>query len=310
MTRERRPASLALQAPAKVNLFLAVLGKRPDGYHDLETLMVAVDLTDTLEFWPDESGALTLTCDAPDLTTGPDNLVLRAAERLKRHVSHPGGAAIHLAKRIPIQAGLAGGSSDAAATLKGLNRLWNLGLPDAELARLGAEIGSDVAFFFAPGAAWCTGRGERVEPITLGRPLDLVLASPAVGLATADVFRRVTVPETPIPGDAMRAAAVLGDVDEIGRLLHNRLQAPAEELCPEVRAIRHRLAATGPGGCLMTGSGTTVFALCRDRSDAVRVARTMGADVFDPAPHDGTQGHPTTGPGRTGWNIRVVRSCV
>src|SRR5438132_11639998 len=165
MTRERRPAALALQAPAKVNLFLEVLGKRPDGYHDLETLMVAVDVTDTLEFWPDESGALTLTCDAPGLTTGPDNLVLRAADRLKRHANYPGGAAIHLAKSIPMQAGLAGGSSDAATSLKGLNRLWNLGLPDAELARLAAEIGSDVAFFFAPGAAWCTGRGEKVEPM-------------------------------------------------------------------------------------------------------------------------------------------------
>src|SRR5262249_968079 len=175
MTRERRPASLATQAPAKVNLFLEVLGKRPDGYHDLEPLMVAVDVTDTLEFWPDESGALTLTCDAPGLTTGPDNLVLRAAESLKRQVNHRGGAAIHLAKRIPIQAGLAGGSSDAATTLKALNRLWNLGLTDTELARVGAEIGSDVAFFFASGAAWCTGRGEKVEPITLGRPLDFVL---------------------------------------------------------------------------------------------------------------------------------------
>ena len=92
MTRERRPAALALQAPAKVNLFLEVLGKRPDGYHDLETLMVAVDLTDTLEFWPDESGALTLTCDAPGLTTGPGNLVLCAANSLKRHAKYAGGA--------------------------------------------------------------------------------------------------------------------------------------------------------------------------------------------------------------------------
>src|SRR5439155_2148134 len=109
--------------------------------------------------------------------TGPGNLVLCAANSLKRHAKYAGGAAIHLAKRIPMQAGLAGGSSDAAATLKGLNRLWSLGLPDVELARLGAEVGSDVAFFFAPGAAWCTGRGEKVEPVTLGRTLDFVLAS-------------------------------------------------------------------------------------------------------------------------------------
>src|SRR5262249_36583703 len=156
-----------------------------------------------------------------------DNLVLRAAESLKRQVNHRGGAAIHLAKRIPIQAGLAGGAGDAAATLKTVNRPRELGRTDTGGARGGAGRRRGGAVLFAPGAAWCTGRGEKVEPITLGRPLDFVLASPAVGLATADVFRRVTVPETPIPGDAMRAAAGRDDVDEIGRLLHNRLQAPA-----------------------------------------------------------------------------------
>src|SRR5262245_8635037 len=172
MPSERDSQSLSLLAPAKVNLFLEVLGKRPDGYHDLETLMVAIDLCDRLEFRPDDSGAVTLTCDDPGLTCGPANLVLKAADRLRRHTNHSGGARIHLAKRIPMQAGLGGGSSDAATTLKGLTRLWSLGLPDSELAKIGAEVGSDVAFFFSPGAAWCTGRGEKVEPVTLGRTLE------------------------------------------------------------------------------------------------------------------------------------------
>src|SRR5262245_17549632 len=120
MPRERGTDALVVQTPAKVNLHLEVLAKRADGYHDLETLLVAVTLHDTLEFRPDDSGALTLTCDRPDLSCGPDNLVLKAAEALRKHAGFTGGAAIHLAKRIPMQAGLGGGSSDAAATLSGL----------------------------------------------------------------------------------------------------------------------------------------------------------------------------------------------
>src|SRR5438067_3423529 len=163
MSRDRVTDALVVETPAKVNLHLEILARRPDGYHDLETLLVAVSLYDTLEFRPDRSGALTLTCNRPDLSCGPDNLVLKAAAALRRHSGYSGGAAIHLTKVIPMQAGLAGGSSDAAATLSGLNRLWNLGLEKDELARLGAEIGSDVPFFFAAPAAWCTVRGEIVE---------------------------------------------------------------------------------------------------------------------------------------------------
>jgi 4-diphosphocytidyl-2-C-methyl-D-erythritol kinase len=307
MPSERDSPTLSLLAPAKVNLFLEVLGKRPDGYHDLETLMVAVDLRDQLEFWPDES--LTLTCDDPGLTCGPDNLVLKAAERLRQVANYRGGVRIRLEKRIPMQAGLGGGSSDAAATLKGLNRLWKLGLPDAELARLGGEVGSDVAFFFSPGAAWCTGRGEKVEPVTMGRQLDFVLACPGVGLSTANVFRRVSVPAKPQSGEMLRRAVEHGDVEEIGRRLHNRLQEPAEALCPAVREAREKLQKAGPAGALMTGSGSAVFAVCRDRSDAIRVARTMSAEVGAPSPDDGAEGHAPAGPAGGRFTLHLVRSC-
>src|SRR5205085_2403024 len=179
-------------------------------------------------------------------------LVCRAAELVRRRAGHAGGVAIRLWKRIPLAAGLAGGSSDAAATLAGLNRLWRLGWTRAELAGLGAELGSDVAFFFFTPAAWCTGRGERVEPLSLGRPLDLVLACPAVGLSTAQVFRHVTVPAHPLVGDEVRRAAAAGDVVELGRRLHNRLQPVAERLCPAVADLRVRLASLGPAGQLMS----------------------------------------------------------
>src|SRR5438477_7604267 len=184
MWSTRTADGLVVRAPAKVNLFLEVLGKRPDGYHDLATLMVAVSLFDTLEIKEDPSATITLDLvppaeapgaeDRPALTPGPDNLVWRAADLLRRHAGHPRGARLRLRKRIPLAAGLAGGSSDAAATLLGLNRLWRLGLTDAELARLGAELGSDVAFFLHGPAAWCTGRGEVITPLRAGRELWLV----------------------------------------------------------------------------------------------------------------------------------------
>lgn len=293
MLIHRQGGAVIVRAPAKVNLFLEVLRKRADGYHDLETLMVAVNLYDTLEFRDDPAGALSLSCDLPDLPVGPDNLVCRAAEVLRRHTGHPGGATIRLWKRIPAAAGLAGGSSDAAATLAGLNRLWRLGLTCTELARLGAEVGSDVAFFFATPAAWCTGRGEVVTPLRLGRPLDLVLACPMTGLSTAEVFRALTPPADPCDGGLLRAAAEAGDIEQVGRCLHNRLQDAAERLCPEVAEARAMLVRSQPVGVLMSGSGSTVFALCRSSAEAVNLTRGLRPTRRD----------------AVGPRVLVVRSC-
>src|SRR5262245_5915065 len=132
MLSERHADAVTVRAPAKVNLFLEVLAKRSDGYHDIATLMVAVSLYDTLEFKEDSTGQIRLSCDQPALSTGPDNLVCRVAEAMRRRTGSTRGAAIHLRKRIPMAAGLAGGSTNAAATLVGLNQLWELGLPASE----------------------------------------------------------------------------------------------------------------------------------------------------------------------------------
>jgi 4-diphosphocytidyl-2-C-methyl-D-erythritol kinase len=237
--------------------------------------MVAVSLYDTLAFEEEASGEVLLRCDHPKLGTGPDNLVWRAATLLKRHTGCAGGARIRLVKRIPLAAGLAGGSSDAAATLAGLNRLWRLGLGRPELARLGAALGSDVAFFFSTPAAWCTGRGEQVAPVRLNRPLFFVLACPPAGLATRDVYAGVTVPEAPRTGEEIRRAVAGGGAEEIGRLLHNRLEPVAEGLCPAVAVWKNRLGELGPAGRLMSGSGTSLFALCRDQREALRIARGL-----------------------------------
>jgi len=275
MLIERSADGVGVRAPAKVNLFLEVLARRPDGYHDIATLMVAVSLCDRLDFKEEASGRIELRCDRPDLSVGPDNLVYRAAELLRQRLGCRRGARIDLTKRIPWAAGLAGGSSDAAAALAGLNLLWQLGLSQTELAALGAELGSDVAFFFATPAAWCTGRGEVVTPVPLGRALDLVLVCPVVGLATPAVYRGVQVPAQPVDGGPILRAAAAGDLTELGRHLHNRLQGPAERLCPEVARLHACLAALQPLGQLMSGSGSSLFALCRDRREALRLAREL-----------------------------------
>ncbi len=262
-------------APAKVNLYLEVLAKRLDGYHEIETLMMAVNLYDTLVFKEDASGEVLLRCNRRELSTGPDNLVVRAARLLQEHTGCTRGARIRLAKRIPLAAGLAGGSTDAAAALAGLNRLWRLGLTGPELAALAAQLGSDVPFFFTTPAAWCSGRGEVVTAAPLPRRLWLVLLCPPFGLATADVYRNVAVPQRPGAAEEMRRAVACGDAEAIGRRLHNRLQGAALWLRPELADSLNRLKALGPAGQAMSGSGSTLFALCRDHREAARIAREL-----------------------------------
>ncbi|MDR3632818.1 MAG: 4-(cytidine 5'-diphospho)-2-C-methyl-D-erythritol kinase [Isosphaeraceae bacterium] len=269
-------------APAKLNLFLEVLGKRPDGYHELESLMVAVDLYDTLSFADDASGRVTLRCDDPSLPTDGRNLVVKAAERLRAESGCPRGAAIELRKSIPAQAGLAGGSSDAAAALVALDRLWELNTPPGRLSELAGEIGSDVPFFLHGPAAVCRGRGERVEELAPPRALHFVLVCPEVGLSTADVYRHVTPPARPRPIGPVVQALAGGGTAALGSCLFNRLQSPAEELAPVLRHVRDGLAElVGPSldGSLMSGSGSAYFGLARDRGaaeDAARRLETLG----------------------------------
>jgi 4-diphosphocytidyl-2-C-methyl-D-erythritol kinase len=275
MLLERFAGDVVVWAPAKVNLHLEILAKRPDGYHALETLMVAVNLCDTLVLQDDPAGPLTLKCNRPEVPAGPDNLVLRAAQLLRDATGCQRGARIRLVKRIPMAAGLAGGSTDAAATLAGLNRLWGLDLPEQRLLELGAKLGSDVAFFFRTPAAWCTGHGEIVTPASLGKKLWLALWCPPFGLATAEVYGKVEVPALPRSGDAIRQALAAGDVKLVGRLLHNRLQEAAEKVRPEIAEYQGRLERLSPAGACMSGSGSTLLALGQDRQNAVRIAQEL-----------------------------------
>jgi 4-diphosphocytidyl-2-C-methyl-D-erythritol kinase len=267
-------SQVVVRAPAKVNLFLEVLAKRADGYHDIATLMLAVRLYDTLVFAA-QNGEPSLECNRADLSVGPDNLVLKAARLLQEKTGCQRGVRIRLVKRIPMAAGLAGGSTDAAATLVGLNKLWGLGRSDAELAQWSGEIGSDIPFFFHTPAAFCTGRGEKVAPQMVGRALDLVLVCPKEGLSTAAVYRTTILPDKPLSGEEICRALAAGDVNAVGRLLHNRLQTPAEKLNPTVARWQQRLGQLGALGQMMSGSGSSLFALCRDRSHAESIAQDV-----------------------------------
>ncbi len=265
-------------APAKLNLFLEVLGRRADGYHDIESLMVTVDLCDTLTFEATSSGRIEFACDDPSLPTGSANLVVRAAERWQAATGSVEGARITLQKVIPAQAGLAGGSSDAAATLEGLNRLGGLDMPPDQFDALAADLGSDVTFFRHGPLALCRGRGERVEPLALPGALHFVLVSPLVGVATIDVYRLVVPPARPRSTDGITKALANGNTKVLGREFFNRLQPVAESLVPPLGAIRDALANLGPSldGHLMSGSGSSYFGLARDRAAAMDAAQRLG----------------------------------
>jgi 4-diphosphocytidyl-2-C-methyl-D-erythritol kinase len=262
-------------APAKVNLYLEVLAKRPDGYHTIETLMVTAGLFDTLVVRSAPNGDATLTCTDPALSVGEGNLVMRAARLLQQRAGTSRGCRMRLVKRIPMAAGLAGGSTDAAAALAGLNQLWELKLTRDALARLGGELGSDVPFFFHGPAAWCTGRGEIVTPVPVNAYFDLVLLCPNFGMPTAEVYRHVTVPERPQGGAALRQALAGGDVAELGKGLFNRLQGAAVRLDSRVAEYYKRLADLAPAGQLMSGSGSSLFALCRGPEETERITAAL-----------------------------------
>ena len=256
---------ICLRAPAKLNLYLRVLGRRPDGYHEIETLFERLDLADELTFEPQPSG-ITLTCSDSHLSCGGDNLVLKAARLLQRTSGTPRGARIHLTKRIPLAAGLGGGSSDAAATLLGLTKLWELSLAPEQLIELAATLGSDVPFFLAPTPfAVGRGRGEACEPVA-GPHLAHVLVVPEERLSTQEVYAGARFNLTaPKPSITMVLHALSnGSPRELAEGLWNDLEPEAIRRCPVISSIQKHLRDLGCLTTLVSGSGSAVFGLCRD----------------------------------------------
>lgn len=280
---------VVVQAPAKLNLFLEILGKRPDGYHEIETLMVPISWYDTVLFHPEPSGQIRFRCkllvpsqppvsaQIPWVPEGRDNLVVQAVELLRQAAGVRQGAQIELVKRIPPGAGLGGGSSDAAAALVGANLGWKLYWPPAALLPLASRLGSDVPFFLAGGPAICRGRGEIVQPLWPVGSWHFVVVHPPAGLSTAEVYRHCEVPNRPRSIEAIQGAWQQGDKAALGNLLWNRLEPIAEKLCPWIARLRAQLAHQEVLGHQLTGSGTGYFALCRHARQARRVAQRLHA---------------------------------
>ena len=286
---------LEVLAPAKLNLFLEVLGKRDDGFHEIETLMAPIGLYDTLYFQNDPSGRIQLACESVDpqrsadlgeplpetilpetiLPEGPQNIVFRAIDLIRRRCQIASGAQVRLVKRIPMAAGLAGGSSDAAAALVAANRVWGLNLPASELAPLAAELGSDVPFFLEPGAAICRGRGERIERVAGLGALSFVVVKPPAGLSTAAVYRACRPPERAKSAAPLVAALRAGRLHEAVGWFHNALQAAAEQLSPWIARLAHEFTRLDFLGHRMSGSGTSYFGLARHFRHARRLAACL-----------------------------------
>lgn len=260
--------TLVAEAFAKVNRALVVRGRRPDGYHDLDTVFETIDLTDRLRF--EESSDVVLAVDDPAIPSGTDNLVLRAAEALRRAAGVARGASITLEKRIPAGGGLGGGSSDAAVTLAGLVRLWDLDVGPERLAGIAATLGADVPFFLTGGRARGTGRGDRIEPLPDAPPTWFVVLIPPFGCPTPDVFRALDA------GPAQDAPADAGLPPE-----RNDLEPAAESLRPELGRMRAALLEAGALASRLSGSGSTVYGVFPDRPAAERgAARVHGLPEF------------------------------
>jgi len=275
---------MIVSAPAKINLSLRILGKRPDGFHSLESVMQLLALADTLSIT--EADVFSFSCSIPALNTA-DNLVVRAAMLLQELAPKQLGAHIHLEKRIPIQAGLGGGSSDAAATLLALNDYWELHLPREQLSQLAATLGSDVPFFLHGPCALVRGRGEQVLPVVHNTAGHVVLIKPAAGLSTSRVYAGLqaqlisaTTPVESLPETTtLLAALASGNLDAVISAAGNDLEAPALTLLPELRRLRECLLAAGCLRVILCGSGSTLCGLCDAPKNARQIAQQMPVDM-------------------------------
>jgi 4-diphosphocytidyl-2-C-methyl-D-erythritol kinase len=263
---------LLVKAPAKINLSLDVLYKRPDGFHEVEMIMTTIDLADRIELSllnQDKIHILSHNRYVPD---DQRNLAYQAAQLLKQRFNVKQGVEITIEKSIPVAAGLAGGSSDAAATLRGLNKLWDLGLTLDELAELGSEIGSDVSFCVYGGTALAKGRGEIITKLPAPPTCWVILAKPFIGVSTAEVYRRLDVNGITHPNTIEMIKAIKdNDYQQVCKNVGNVLEEVTLNLHPEVAQIKEQMRRFGADAVLMSGSGPTVFAIVQHDSRMHRI---------------------------------------
>ena len=268
--------TLKLNAYAKINLGLDVIGRLPNGYHEVKMIMQSVGICDELTFEKQPSG-ITVTTDSGELPTDENNLIYRAAKLLLDTCAVKEGVRIHLTKRIPIAAGMAGGSTDAAATLKAVNQLFRFGKSKEELMELGVKIGADVPYCILGGTALAEGIGERLTPLPPMPDCHLLVAKPDINVSTKYVY--TTLDAAPIlfhPDiDGMTAAIFAGDLTGITAKLGNVLETVTVPAHPIISKIKEKFLELGSDGVLMSGSGPTVFGIFSDKTAAEKAYASM-----------------------------------
>ncbi|RKD22805.1 4-(cytidine 5'-diphospho)-2-C-methyl-D-erythritol kinase [Ammoniphilus oxalaticus] len=277
---------ISVKAPAKINLTLDVVGKRADGYHEVEMVMTTIDLADRIDIYPREDDQITIDCSAYFVPLGEKNLVYQVAKIIKDKLGIKQGVHFYIHKRIPIAAGLAGGSADAAAAIRGLNNLWQLGLSVQEMAEIGSKVGSDVAFCVYGGTALAQGRGEQITTLPSPPPAWVVLAKPPIAVSTSEIYGKTKMGEiTAYPRRSERMIDAINnrDYNEVYKSLGNHLETVTLSLYPEVRKIKEQMLRFGADASLMSGSGPTVFCLVDKESRVGRIyngLRGFCSDVY------------------------------
>ena len=266
---------LQLKAPAKVNYRLDVLGKRADGYHDLRMIMQRVDLCDDIEISLSERPGIRVTCGRAGVPDGPGNIAWRAADALVKLSGREVGIDIAITKKIPVAAGLGGGSSDAATVLMGVNELLELGLSDERLMEIGVKLGADVPFFIFKKTALAEGIGDRLTALDQVPALWIVLVNPGIHCSTAWVYQNLQLTTKPEVAIVSRS---YGTLDEVCAVLSNDLEPVTFTRYPAVCELKERLLTAGARGSLMSGSGSTVFGLFAEESAARQAAEEIAKE--------------------------------
>lgn len=260
---------IKIRSPGKVNLFLEVLGRRSDGYHEVQTILQTIGLYDEISL-REQARGIRISSQAMDLPKDKENLVHQAAQLLQQEGGVDRGVEIAIDKNIPIASGLGGGSSDAAATLVGLNRLWNLGIAEGDLYRLACRLGTDVPFFLKGGTALATGRGDELTHVS-PPGLWLILLVPGFKISTAQAYKSLGLTKGPRGIKMMMIALRSGNASSIGKALYNRLEEAILPRYPVIGQIKDRLDRVGVAGCLMSGSGPAAFGLVQTREKAFEI---------------------------------------
>ncbi len=268
---------IRLKAMAKINLGLDVLRKRPDGYHDVKMIMQSVDLYDDLELEKTEEPGIVLTCNADRIPTDESNLIWKAADLLLKEKNPEGGVRIHLTKRIPMEAGMAGGSTDAAAALKGINELFDLGYTTEELMERAVKIGADVPYCIMGGTALSEGIGEILSPLSPMPDCQILIAKPDFPVSTVFVYRNLKAaeltwhPDIDGMAEALKEQSLQGITERLGNVLET-VTVPAH---PVIGSIKEKMKQDGALGALMSGSGPTVFGIFDDSERAEAALHSM-----------------------------------